>query len=183
MNSINLSTVYSIVYHALLARYTNKPFILTGKSLKAFSAGGCLKYTTKQVDRVANYLTNLHEMFYTISEIPNPTISLWTGFVIGTGAGIACSCRIRVAMTSTTYSMPENSIGLYANVGGTYHLSHLLDEDLGMYLALTGLPMHGADCYIYGLCNFYIEDSDFESVIDEIKQGQQVYHVINRYHR
>jgi 3-hydroxyisobutyryl-CoA hydrolase len=65
-------------------------------------------------------------------------------YIVGGGAGLSIHGHFRIATENTVFAMPETGIGLFSDVGGTFFLSRLTDR-LGMFLALTGYRLKGAD--------------------------------------
>jgi 3-hydroxyisobutyryl-CoA hydrolase len=65
-------------------------------------------------------------------------------FLVGGGAGLSVHGHFRIATENTVFSMPETGIGLFPDVGGSFFLSRLEDR-FGMFLALTGQRLRGAD--------------------------------------
>lgn len=57
---------------------------------------------------------------------------------MGGGAGLSVHGKYRVATERTLFSMPEVTLGLAGDVGGSYFLPRL-EGQLGTYLALTGV--------------------------------------------
>ena len=67
-------------------------------------------------------------------------ISVWNGIVMGGGVGVSWHSPIRVATDNSMYAMPETAIGFFTDVGGSYFLPRIHNEDiaLGLYLGMTG---------------------------------------------
>lgn len=63
--------------------------------------------------------------------------------------------------------MPETALGLFPDVGGTYFLSRL-KNNLGMFLALTGYRLKGADVYHAGLATHYTNSVDLQQLQNEL---------------
>ncbi|CAG9311825.1 unnamed protein product [Blepharisma stoltei] len=184
LNAINQKIVQGITACINITRSSRKNFIISGVNHKSFGAGGDLDMIIKNVAGVAEFLRGLHHIFYSISQLPTETISLWTGYVIGSGAGVACSCNIRVAFPSSCYIMPENHIGLFPDVGASYFLTHYCPLDIGLYLSLTGTKLRGADCYISGLCNYYIPaEFPIDSFLAELERFPSPLFAIQMFHR
>ena len=84
-----------------------------------------------------------------------PTIAFMDGITMGGGVGISQPCRYRVATENTRFAMPETAIGLFPDVGGGWYLPRLLGR-AGVFLALTGARLDGAECLRLGLATHYI---------------------------
>lgn len=169
LNSLNFEMLFSIIHYLEQAKDSNRSWLITGEPQKFLGSGGDLVLTTEQFLEIPEYIRTLHHMFYLTTKVKS--ISLWTGYVIGSTAGLACSCQERVAFPSSKYSMPETEIGLFPNVGGSYYLSHNPPSYIGLYLSLTGHTLKGPDCYFYGFCQYFIQDSDYNSLIHQIKHS------------
>ena len=180
LNSFNFEIVLSIIHHMERARSSNQNIIVTGEARKHLGSGGDLVLTTERIQEVPEFMRSLHHMFYLTSKVRS--ISLWTGYVIGASAGLACSSSIRVAFPSSKYLMPETELGLFPNVGGSYFLSHYLPEHIGLYLGLTGHTFKGADCYLYGLCQYFILDEDYEALVSQLMKHDPV-QVLKNFHK
>uniref|UniRef100_A0A8L8KC79 3-hydroxyisobutyryl-CoA hydrolase, mitochondrial n=1 Tax=Heligmosomoides polygyrus TaxID=6339 RepID=A0A8L8KC79_HELPZ len=63
--------------------------------------------------------------------------------------------RFRVATERTTLAMPETAIGLFPDVGSSCFLAQL-QNNLGLYLGLTGYRLSGADAFHIGLATHYV---------------------------
>ena len=92
-----------------------------------------------------------------------PTIALMDGVVMGGGVGLALPCRVRVATERTTFAMPETGIGLFPDVGGGWHLPRLPGKT-GLWLALTGARIKGADCLALGVATHFVESARIEDL-------------------
>ena len=111
-NAFNLKLLYTLIDILTSIHKHNVPVLLTGIPGKCFGSGGDLKQVTLTPLVIAEFLRSEHHLTNLTFLIKNST-SLWTNYVIGSGAGLACACKTRVAFPSTRYSMPENSIGLF----------------------------------------------------------------------
>jgi len=93
-----------------------------------------------------------------------PIVAVMDGITMGGGVGIAMPCRYRVATENTKFAMPETGIGLFPDVGGGWYLSRLPGR-IGVYLALTGHRLDGAEAHALGLATHYLP----AAVLDEAK--------------
>ena len=99
-----------------------------------------------------------YRMNHALFTYAKPTIAIMDGITMGGGVGIALPCRYRVATENTRFAMPETGIGLFPDVGGGWYLSRLSGH-VGMYLALTGARLDGAECLALGLATHYWDSS------------------------
>jgi enoyl-CoA hydratase len=79
-----------------------------------------------------------------ISRYPKPFIALMDGIVMGGGIGLASHASHRVVTERSMLAMPETTIGLIPDVGGTWLLAKAPGET-GVYVGLTGARMTAAD--------------------------------------
>ena len=86
---------------------------------------------------------------------PKPVIALIDGVTMGGGVGISMPARFRIATENTMYAMPETGIGLFPDVGGGWYLPRK-PEHIGIWLALTGARIKGADLFIAGIATHYM---------------------------
>ncbi|MBB6124518.1 enoyl-CoA hydratase/isomerase family protein [Sphingobium subterraneum] len=98
-----------------------------------------------------------------------PIVAFMDGITMGGGVGISQPARFRIATENTRFAMPESGIGLFPDVGGGWYLSRLPGR-VGVYLALTGARIDGADCRALGLATHYIPSEALEQVKAQIAQ-------------
>lgn len=106
----------------------------------------------------AEYRLN-HRLF----TFAKPTVAFMDGVTMGGGVGIALPCRYRVATENTRFAMPETGIGLFPDVGGGWYLSRLPDR-IGVFLALTGHRLDGAEAHALGLATHYLPAAALDGV-------------------
>ena len=75
---------------------------------------------------------------------------------MGAGASMAVSSNIRIATEKSIFAVPETSIGFFTDIGAGYFLNHLKYE-IGLFIALTGYRVIGADLVHIGLADYYLE--------------------------
>jgi enoyl-CoA hydratase len=98
-------------------------------------------------------------------DYPKPVITIMDGVTMGGGVGLAMPSRYRVATERTNFAMPETGIGLFPDVGGGWHLPRLPGES-GMWLALTGARLRGADCLALGIATHFVESGRIAELKD-----------------
>ncbi len=100
-------------------------------------------------------------------DYPKPVITIMDGVTMGGGVGLAMPSRYRVATERTNLAMPETGIGLFPDVGGGWHLPRLPGES-GMWLALTGARLRGADCQALGIATHFVESGTVATLKDQL---------------
>jgi enoyl-CoA hydratase len=112
----------------------------------------------------------LNHLLFTYAK---PVVSFMDGITMGGGVGIALPARYRVATENTRFAMPETGIGLFPDVGGGWHLSHLPGR-IGQFLALTGARIDGAECLWAGLATHYLPHDQLAEAKTRIAHGHDI---------
>ncbi|MET0699268.1 MAG: enoyl-CoA hydratase/isomerase family protein [Mycobacterium sp.] len=104
-----------------------------------------------------------------IGDFAKPYIALMDGIVMGGGVGVSAHGSVRVVTDTTKMAMPEVGIGFIPDVGGTQLLAQAPGA-LGLHVALTGVPISGADAILLGFADHYVPHEDLaafaQSIID-----------------
>lgn len=143
---------------------------------KAFCAGGDVQrlYETGCEGDFAfgrRFWADEYRLNAKIAEYPKPVVALMQGFVMGGGVGIACHGSHRIVCDSTRIAMPECSIGLVPDVGGSLLLARAPGR-LGEYLGTTGARMGPGDAIFCGFADAYVPQTDWAGVTEAlIKTG------------
>ncbi|KAK6039565.1 enoyl-CoA hydratase/isomerase family protein, partial [Cooperia oncophora] len=131
---------------------------------KAFCAGGDVLAVIKSAKEAKeggkctvhkDFFREEYQLNHLIGNLSKTFVALIDGIVMGGGCGLSVNGRYRVATERTMLAMPETALGLFPDVGGSYFLSRL-KNNLGLYLALSGYRLHGADAYHAGLATHYV---------------------------
>nr|TKW01478.1 hypothetical protein SEVIR_8G183600v2 [Setaria viridis] len=131
-----------------------KLLIMKGKG-RAFCAGG----DAAGWKWGANFCRNLYLLNYIIAICIKHQVSLITGIVMGGGTGVSLHGRFRVATEKTIFAMPETTLGLFPDVGGSYFLSRL-PGFYGEYVALAGARSDGAEMLACGLATHFVHSNN-----------------------
>ncbi|GGB97017.1 enoyl-CoA hydratase [Marinobacterium zhoushanense] len=147
--------------------------VLSGAGEKAFCAGGdvvSLYHRIKAGDREApqRYFEAEYRLDYQLHQFPKPLICWADGIVMGGGMGLMNGCGVRVVTERSALSMPEVTIGLFPDVGGSWFLNRLPGRT-GLFLALTGNPINPADALYLGLADRFIEHSRYGEMLAALK--------------
>lgn len=154
--------------------------ILQGAGDKAFCAGGDLHalYAGMQANQGGPAWDNLYarEFFdveyrldYLIHTYPKPVLCWGNGIVMGGGVGLFNGASHRVVSDTTRFAMPEISIGLFPDVGGTWMLARL-PCGIGHFLALSGAQINASDCLFLGLADAYLPQERYDALRQSLQQ-------------
>lgn len=158
LNALTYEMVVEL--HAQLRAWENddsiKFVLLEGAGDKAFCAGGDIRALYDAGPDNSEYSTkffgNEYRLNLAIKSYPKPYVSMMDGIVMGGGVGLSVPGRRRIVTEKTRCAMPETSIGIFPDVGGTYFLSRAPDN-IGAYLGLTGDRMDAANCIYAGFAD------------------------------
>lgn len=149
---------------------------LQGAGEKAFCAGGDIvamykamqQRPGKVVSEVEDFFTREYRLDYLIQTFPKPFVVWGSGFVMGGGMGLMNGASHRIVTETSRLAMPEVSIGLYPDVGGTYFLNRLTDG-LGLFLGLTGAQMNASDALHVQLADYFVPSSNKPDVLAQLQ--------------
>ncbi|MFA7667501.1 MAG: enoyl-CoA hydratase/isomerase family protein [Burkholderiaceae bacterium] len=143
---------------------------------KAFCAGGdvvglyrsILATPPGQVPPLAaTFFEHEYRLDYRIHRYPKPLVCWGHGIVMGGGVGLLAGASHRVVTPGTRMAMPEISIGLYPDVGGSWLLPRAPGRS-GLFLALTGASINAVDACFAGLADFVVAHDRHESLLAAI---------------
>src|SRR5690554_6159952 len=148
---------------------------LEGAGEKAFCAGGDIVAMYKAakdlpkepVAEVVDFFTREYRLDYRIHTYPKPLVVWGDGFVMGGGMGLMNGASHRIVTERSRLAMPEISIGLYPDVGGTYFLSRL-PEGMGLFLGLTAAQVNAADALWLGMADLALASDQKESTLHSL---------------
>ena len=133
-------------------------------NLKAFCAGGDLKllyeniknnHTQKISEDALEFFIKEYTLDYTIHTYNKPIIAWGDGIVMGGGLGLFMGASHRIVTELSQLAMPEISIGLYPDVGGTWFLNRM-PHNWGIYFGITGARMNGGDALCLGIADYLV---------------------------
>jgi len=148
--------------------------LLDSAGEKAFCAGGDVvnlyKAMTGEGDASfpEDFFTREYTLDYTIHTYPKPIICWGAGIVMGGGMGLMNGCSHRIVTESSHLAMPEVTIGLYPDVGGSWFLNHMPGRT-GLFLGLTGNPMFAADALFLGLADRFVANELRQSMVEGLQ--------------
>jgi enoyl-CoA hydratase/carnithine racemase len=164
----------------MLAQWASDPgiagVVLDAVGDKAFCAGGDLQMLYASMRdtpqgqvpvRAAQFFEREYRLDYHIHTYPKPILCWGHGIVMGGGIGLLAGASHRVATPHTRLAMPEISVGLYPDVGGSWFLRRAPGKS-GLFLALTGASLNAADARFVGLVDFVLAHEQKTQVLNAI---------------
>lgn len=149
--------------------------MLQAAGQKAFCAGGDIqKLYRSAVDNPGGpcqYAEDFFEREYALDHLihkyKKPLLCWGHGVILGGGLGLVVGCRHRVVTEKTRMAMPEITIALFPDVGGSWFLNRAPGRT-GLYLALTAGSINATDCLFVGYGDHFVEHSRKESVVKQL---------------
>lgn len=152
--------------------------LLRGRGERAFCAGGDVRALTQHARTgegdagyPAHFFAREYRLDYAIREFPKPLLVWGTGVVMGGGMGLLLGARFRIVTETTRMAMPEITIGLYPDVGGSYFLSRLPGR-VGLFMGLTACQFGASDALELGLASHALTAESWPLLLTQL-QAQQ----------
>ncbi|MFB6348999.1 enoyl-CoA hydratase/isomerase family protein [Moraxella sp. ZJ142] len=145
--------------------------LLRGAGERAFCAGGDIRNLYHSYDPSV-FPNPMSEAFFgteydlckQINSYAKPIIVWASGIVMGGGMGLAMPSSHVIVTDTTMMAMPEVSIGLFPDAGGSYFLTHIPDK-IGLFLGLTGARFNGIDALALGLADFGMPSDAYDKLL------------------
>lgn len=173
-----LSYAMCIDIDAALKHWHDDPAValvlIDAEGTRAFCAGGDLAemYATGRAGNFAygqRFWADEYRMNARIAEYPKPAISFMQGFTMGGGVGLGCHASHRIVGHTAQLAMPECSIGLVPDVGGSALLAKAPGR-LGEYLGTTGARMGPGDAILAGFADHFLPEADWPALKSALVQ-------------
>jgi len=148
---------------------------IEGAGEKAFCAGGDVQALHRSATQTPggpceyaeNFFAREYRMNYTLHTYPKPLVCWGHGIVMGGGLGVMAGCSHRVVTEKTRIAMPEVTIALFPDVGGTWFLNRMPGR-AGLFLALTGASINAADAIYCGIADRFIASERRDEVLSQL---------------
>jgi len=138
---------------------------------RGFCAGGDIRMLAesgaKDGTEARLFFHTEYRLNHLLFTYPKPVVAFMDGITMGGGVGISQPAKYRVATEHTRFAMPETGIGLFPDVGGGWYLPRL-EGRVGVFLALTGARLDGAECVALGLATHYLPSEKLAEAKDRI---------------
>jgi enoyl-CoA hydratase/carnithine racemase len=113
------------------------------------------------------FFTQEYRLDYCLHTFPKPIIAWGNGIIMGGGLGLFAASHIKIVTQSARIAMPEITIGLFPDVGGSYFLNRM-PAGIGMFLGLTGASINANDTLDIGLADAIIAHEQKASFIEAL---------------
>jgi enoyl-CoA hydratase/carnithine racemase len=151
--------------------------VLQGAGEKAFCAGGDVRAIyhasianpNNITDEACGFFTQEYQLDYLLHQFGKPVLVWGDGIVMGGGLGLMAGGSHRIVTERSRIAMPEVTIGLYPDVGGSYFLNRMPGKT-GLFLGLTAYNMNAADALYVELGNHYLHSDEQELLFDAIAE-------------
>ncbi|MFQ3198587.1 MAG: enoyl-CoA hydratase/carnithine racemase, partial [Paraglaciecola sp.] len=181
LNALNLDMIQLLM--AQLVAWQKDPdisvVILDGSGEKAFCAGGDVvaMHTAMAENPGATpvalqaFFTQEYQLDHLIHTYSKPIVVWANGLVMGGGLGLLSGASHRIVTNSSRLAMPEISIGLYPDVGGSWFLNNM-PPGCGLFLGLTGASINATDALYVNLADYYVNDGGKEQWLNQLENTQ-----------
>jgi enoyl-CoA hydratase len=137
--------------------------MIDGAGERAFCSGGDITemYASAKrgdLDYGRAFWRDEYRLNAKLSNYPKPVVTFLHGFTMGGGVGVGCHNRHRIVGETSQIAMPECTIGLVPDVGGSLLLARA-PGFLGEYLGLTGDRMDAGDAIHAGFADTFVTEA------------------------
>ncbi|MGF1755721.1 enoyl-CoA hydratase/isomerase family protein [Vibrio makurazakiensis] len=154
--------------------------LLLGSGGKAFCAGGDVRtmykvmneqHHTKVRKFCTEYFSLEYQCDYLIHTYTKPILAWGEGIVMGGGMGLFMGASHKVVTPKSRLAMPEVTIGLFPDVGGTWFLNRL-ESGVGMFLGMTGAMLNASDAVELHLADYLVLEGHQSELFTQLQSTQ-----------
>lgn len=145
--------------------------LIEGNGDRAFCAGGDIAEiyrtgTAGDFTVARGFWREEYRMNARINTYPKPVVTFLHGFTMGGGVGIGCHASHRIVCESTQIAMPECTIGLAPDVGGSFILGRAngLRAGFGSWIGATGLRLGPGDAILVGFADAFAPEASWDDL-------------------
>ena len=138
----------------------------TGK--RAFSAGGDIAeiyaaLVKEDFETPRRFWREEYQMNAMLYHFPKPVVTFLQGYTMGGGVGVGCHASHRVVGDTSRIAMPECSIGLVPDIGGSLILAKAPGR-VGEFMGVTGDRMDAADAIFAGFADAFVPKCSWDDL-------------------
>ncbi len=157
-------------FESLKASDEARVLVFRGAGHRAFSVGSNVKQfpfdrgSEGGRDKVV-FEQKLHNL---LESLPQVTIAVLEGHILGGGAELMMPCDLRIATESAVFGFPEVKIGGFPCSGGTQRLTRLVGRTAAAYLLLFGESISATKAQELGLVTLAVPADQLETTVEEM---------------
>ena len=168
LNSLSLEMVRALVPALESWRHRDDivAVLITAAGERAFCAGGDIQALYRAVSKNQDAGTTVdpypydffaeeYRLDHALHTYPKPVMTLGQGIVMGGGLGIFGGSSHRVVTETSRLAVPEITIGLFPDAGGTWTLGRM-PPAWASFLGMTGSHVNAADALACGLATHLV---------------------------
>ena len=146
--------------------------IIDAEGQRAFCAGGDIvemhrRAKVGDLDYGRRFWRDEYRLNSKLADSRLPVVTLMQGYTMGGGVGIGCHAQHRVVGESSRIAMPECTIGLVPDVGGSFLLSRA-PGSIGECMGVTGSRAGPSDAIDAGLADHFVPRQAWPELIERL---------------
>ena len=146
--------------------------IIDAEGRRAFCAGGDIvemhrRAMVGDLDYGRRFWRDEYRLNSKLADSRLPVVTLMQGYTMGGGVGIGCHAQHRVVGESSRIAMPECTIGLVPDVGGSFLLSRA-PGSIGECMGVTGARAAPSDAIEADLADHFVPGQAWPELIDRL---------------
>lgn len=146
----------------------DRAFCSGGDIAEMYAAGG-----RGDLDYGRRFWRDEYRLNAKLYNYPKPIVTFLHGFTMGGGVGVGCHASHRIVCENSQIAMPECSIGLVPDVGGSLILANAPGH-CGEFLGLTGDRMDLGDAIYAGFADHYVPQEAWNDLKEALLETGEV---------
>lgn len=149
--------------------------VIDAAGKRAFSAGGDIAeiyaaLCAGDFEVPRRFWREEYQMNAMLYHFPKPVVTFLQGYTMGGGVGVGCHASNRIVGASSRIAMPECSIGLVPDIGGSLLLARAPGY-VGEYLGTTAARMGPSDAIFAGFADCFIPEALWSELIEDLEES------------
>lgn len=120
--------------------------------------------------------TNWRTVPELLEALPQPVIAMVNGQAWGGGTELSLACTMRICSESSSFGLPEVSVGQIPGAGGTQRLPRLVGAGRALDIIMSGRKVAAQEAHDIGLVQAVLPDEGFkEAAMDWVRNIARQY--------
>jgi enoyl-CoA hydratase len=120
------------------------------------------------LDMWRRWIREGHRVLQRLADLRQPTIAAINGYAFGGGLELALAADMRIAAESSSFAMPETTIGTLPGWAGTSRLPEVIGVARAKQMIFTGARIDAAKAEQWGLVNEIVPADDLSARAREL---------------